>query len=194
MSSVSRIELETNSFDDMRYCSHCAGLVQLEIPAGDDRNRHVCKDCGGVHYQNPKVVVGTIPVWKNQVLLCKRAIEPRMGFWTIPCGYLEMGETLEEGAVRETVEEANAEIEIQRLFCCVNLIHVGQVYLIFLADVKNLNFSPGDESLETGLFRNENIDPEEIAFSAVQYALDCFFEDQYTLALRTCSFGAEYRF
>lgn len=194
MSSVSLIDHETNSFDDMRYCSHCTGLVQQQIPPGDDRPRHVCEDCGAVHYQNPKVVVGTIPVWGDKVLLCKRAIEPRLGYWTIPCGYLELGETLEEGAVRETEEEANADIEIQRLFCCVNLIHVGQVYLIFLADLSNLNFFPGDESLETALFQKEDIDPRKIAFSAVQYALDCFFEAPHTLNMRSCSFGSEYRF
>ncbi|TGK33332.1 NUDIX domain-containing protein [Leptospira gomenensis] len=155
----------------MKYCSSCGGSVSKKIPEGDNRLRFICETCAVVHYENPKVVVGSIPVWENKILLCKRAIEPRKGFWTLPAGFLENRETVEEGAVRETEEEANAKIRIVGLQCVYSIPHISQIYMFFLADLVDGNFSVSSESEEVRLFSAEEIPWEELAFLSVSYAL-----------------------
>lgn len=162
----------------MKYCTQCGKPVAFCIPEGDDRERVVCPDCGFVHYQNPKPIVGCLPLWQDQVLLCSRAIEPRRGFWTLPCGFMEQGETVQEGALRETWEEARAQVEIRGLHVVYSLPHVSQVYLIFLADMKESDFAAGSESLEVRLFQEEDIPWEHLAFSSMHFALRAFFEDR----------------
>src|SRR5512135_1833745 len=142
----------------MRFCSHCGSSdIALRIPDGDNRPRFVCAACGTVHYQNPKIVVGCLPEWNGQVLLCRRAIEPRHGLWTLPAGFLENAETPLEGAARETLEEANARVEVGDLYSLYNLPHISQVQLLFRAKLLDLDFSPGMESLEVKLFDEKEI-------------------------------------
>ncbi|EKS08463.1 NUDIX hydrolase [Leptospira santarosai] len=155
----------------MKYCSSCGSSVVYKIPEGDNRSRYVCDNCGTIHYQNPKIVVGSIPVWENRILLCKRAIEPRKGYWTLPAGFLENRETVEEGAVRETREEANAEIRIVGLQSVYSIPHISQIYMFFLADLVDGKFSVSSESEEVKLFSLNEIPWEELAFSSVQFAL-----------------------
>ncbi len=162
-----------------RFCMQCGcAKVALRIPHGDDRERHVCADCGYIHYLNPKLVVGTIPVWEDKVLLCKRAIEPRYGFWTLPAGFMEEGETLEEGASRETLEEANARVAIEQMYSTISLPQISQVYVLFRAKLLDLDFSSGSESLDVKLFREEEIPWEELAFRTVHETLKYFFADR----------------
>lgn len=165
----------------MNYCSHC-GSSQLEfiVPPGDSLPRYVCGSCRKIHYVNPKIIVGSLPLWEDKILLCKRAIKPRYGKWTLPCGFMENGETVEEGAIRETKEEANANIEIIGIQSVYSIPHINQVYILFLSQLKDLNFFPGAESLEVGLFREDEINWQEIAFSAVRFALENFFRDRKT--------------
>ena len=163
----------------MNYCSHCGSKVKFGPVPDDNRPRHYCEGCNTILYQNPNMVVGCIPRWEDKVLLCKRAIEPRYGLWTLPAGFLEFGETAEEGALRETSEEANADVNIDRLFSVYSLPKVGQVYLMFVADLVNLNFEAGKESLEVKLVRKKEIPWEELAFSAVRFTLEKYFEHQY---------------
>ncbi|MBF0288909.1 MAG: NUDIX hydrolase [SAR324 cluster bacterium] len=165
----------------MNFCSKCGHPVQLGIPPDDDRERHICQSCGMVHYQNPKLIVGCIIHWEDNILLCKRAIEPRYGLWTTPAGFLENGESLEEGAVRETWEEARAEVEISRIFAISSLPHINQIYVHFLAKLKHLNFSPGPESEDVQLFHKDEIDWDSIAFSAVSFALTSYVHDPDSL-------------
>lgn len=163
-------------FRSVKYCSQCAGLLSLRVPPNDTVLRHVCNECETVFYQNPRVVVGTLPRWKNKVLLCKRAIEPRVGYWTLPSGYLENGETVDEGARRETLEESGASVSVQRLFSVYSLPHVNQVYLIFLSALETLEFAPGKESLEVRLFAKQEIPWAQIAFRAIEFTLQRYFE------------------
>ncbi|NEV63138.1 NUDIX hydrolase [Thiorhodococcus minor] len=162
----------------MRYCSDCGAPVSLQIPPGDNRQRHVCDACGTIHYQNPKVVVGCIPEWEDKILLCRRAIQPRHGLWTLPAGFMERGETTREGAARETLEEANARVEVGPLYSLFNLPHIDQVYLLFRARLLDLGFSPGEESLEVRLFEEDEIPRDLIAFQTVRETLDLYFEDR----------------
>ena len=129
----------------MKYCSLCGHEVRVGVPDGDNRLRHICEQCGTIHYQNPKVVAGCIAYWQDKVLMCRRAIEPRHGLWTVPAGFMENGETTYEAAMRETDEEANARIEIEDLYVTVNLPHINQVYMLFRGKLLDLDFSPGDE-------------------------------------------------
>lgn len=160
----------------MKYCSNCGNKLSFGPVPDDDRARFFCEKCKMVHYENPNMIVGCLPRWEDQVLLCKRAIGPRYGLWTLPAGFLEMGEKVEEGALRETREEANANVEIVRLFSVYNLPTVGQVYLIFLADLLDLNFGAGHESLEVKLFKEKDIPWNEMAFSAIRFSLEKYFE------------------
>ncbi|XDD49875.1 NUDIX hydrolase [Leptospira sp. WS92.C1] len=155
----------------MKFCSSCGGNISRKIPEGDNRPRYICDVCGTIHYQNPKVVVGSIPVWEEKILLCKRAIEPRKGFWTLPAGFLENRETVEEGAARETREEANAEIKIIGLQSVYSIPHISQVYMFFLAELVDGKFSESPESEEVRLFDVDKIPWEELSFASVQYAL-----------------------
>lgn len=166
----------------MKFCSECAHPVALAIPEGDNRPRYVCSHCNAIHYQNPKLVIGSIPVWEEdgepKVLLCKRAIEPRYGYWTLPAGFMENEETTAEAAVRETEEEAGANIEIGELFTLLNVVHVHQVHLFYLARLRDLDFAPGIESLEVQLFSEREIPWDELAFPTIRTTLELFFADR----------------
>jgi ADP-ribose pyrophosphatase YjhB (NUDIX family) len=161
----------------MKYCNQCGAPLELKIPPGDDRERHVCSQCSTVHYRNPRIITGCLPVFEDSVLLCKRAIEPRSGYWTLPAGFLESGESIAEGAVRETLEEACAEVEIQHLYGVIDILHISQIYIFYLAHLKNLDFRPGNESLETRLFSAAEIPWEELAFPSVTWILEHYFDD-----------------
>ncbi len=161
----------------MNYCSACGSEVIVKVPGGDHLPRHVCPSCGAVHYQNPKIVVGCVPQEGDRILLCKRAIEPRYGYWTLPAGFMENGETLVEGAARETREEALAEVDIEDLFAVVNVVHAQQVHMLFRARLVG-GFGAGDESLEVQLFSEDRVPWDDIAFGSVRYALEKFFEDR----------------
>ena len=162
----------------MKFCSDCGATVSRKIPAGDSLPRFVCDACNAIHYQNPRMIVGCVPVWEDQVLLCKRAIEPRRGLWTVPAGFMENGETLDKGAARETLEEANARVEIGALYAVFNIPHVNQVYLLFLAKLLDLDFHAGEESLETRLFREDEIPWDQLAFATVRNTLTHYFSDR----------------
>jgi ADP-ribose pyrophosphatase YjhB (NUDIX family) len=162
----------------MNFCMNCSAPVKKRIPPGDDRPRFVCDSCGTIHYENPRIVVGCIPEWEDTLLLCRRAIEPRYGWWTIPAGYLENGETLSEGAKRETMEEAGARVEILSLYTIFNLTHINQVYLLFHTRLLDLDFVPGKESLEVKLFKEKDIPWDRLAFSPVRETLRLYFQDR----------------
>lgn len=161
-----------------RYCSACGAALTRRVPSGDLRERDCCDICGAIHYVNPRPVVGTIPVWDQHVLLCRRAIEPRHGFWTLPAGFMEVGESTLEGALRETQEEAGARIEMGPLFSVFDVPHVEQVHIFFRARLLDLDFAPGEESLEVKLFTEAQIPWSDLAFGTVSTALRLFFADQ----------------
>jgi ADP-ribose pyrophosphatase YjhB (NUDIX family) len=162
----------------MNYCSKCGSPVTSRIPPGDDRPRHICDACGTIFYSNPKIVAGCIPQWGEQLLLCRRAIEPRSGLWTLPAGFMENGESTAEAAARETLEEANARVEMGQLFAYLNIPALSQVYVIFLARLMDLDFSAGAESLEVRLFHEHEIPWQELAFPSIERALRLYFEDR----------------
>lgn len=162
----------------MKYCSECGAEVTLEVPSGDNRLRHICSQCKTIHYSNPKIVAGSLPVWKDRVLLCRRAIEPRHGLWTLPAGFMENDETAVEAAIRETEEEAGANIAIRDLYTMISLVHINQVYLMFLADMKDKDFSAGEESLEVALFKEHEIPWDEIAFPVIAETLRLYYADE----------------
>lgn len=164
----------------MKFCSLCGSIVELRIPPDDNRARHVCISCGEVHYQNPKLIVGAIPVWEDKILLCRRAIEPRHGFWTLPAGFMENGETTLEAAARETLEEANAQVSIGELYTLYNMPYINQVHLLFRASLLNPDFSPGVESLEVQLFTEQDIPWDALAFRPVRFSLQHYFADRRT--------------
>ena len=163
----------------MKFCSECGAPVQLSLPQDDHRERHVCTVCGTIHYQNPKLIAGAIPEWTDgRILLCRRAIEPRSGFWTLPAGFMENGETTSQAAARETLEEANARIEVLGLYAMYNLPYINQVQLLFRAKLLDLDFSPGVESLEVALFGENEIPWDTLAFRPILYTLENFFSDR----------------
>lgn len=162
----------------MKFCSSCGSRLVEKIPRDDDRRRHVCPGCDTVHYQNPKIVTGCLPVWEDSVLLCRRAIEPRSGYWTVPAGFMELDETVEQGAVRETWEEARAQVEIQAPYSMFNLPHVNQLYIIYRARLQNLDFRPGPESEDVRLFAEQDIPWDDLAFGTVRQTLRFFFGDR----------------
>jgi ADP-ribose pyrophosphatase YjhB (NUDIX family) len=164
--------------DPIRHCRACGTAVKYQTPAGDNRERAVCPACGTVHYENPLTVVGTVPVWGDQVLLCKRAIEPRRGLWTLPAGFMELGETTADGAMRETLEESGAQIRLDGLFTVLNVVRVGQVHLFYRATMLAPDLDPGDESLEARLFREDEVPWDELAFRTVRETLLRFFDDR----------------
>ena len=165
----------------MKFCSECAHPVTVAIPEGDNRPRFVCTNCGTIHYQNPKMVIGSIPVWEQdgelKVLLCKRAIEPRYGYWTLPAGFMENGETTSAAAARETEEEAGANVELGKLFTLLNVVHVHQVHLFYLARLVDLDFAPGIESLDVQLFSENEIPWGDLAFPTSRTTLELVFAD-----------------
>ncbi|MCU7873647.1 MAG: NUDIX hydrolase [Candidatus Thiodiazotropha sp. (ex Lucinoma borealis)] len=162
----------------MKFCSLCGSLVEIKIPSGDNRPRHVCNACSTIHYQNPKIVVGCIPVWEQKMLLCRRAIEPRYGLWTVPAGFMENGETSQQGAARETQEEACARVEVEGLYTLFNLPHINQVYLLFRSRLLDLDFAAGEESLEVGLFEEHEIPWEKLAFPVIRESLQLYYADR----------------
>lgn len=164
------------------FCSVCGHAITMRIPPADNRLRAGCDACGTIHYVNPRMVVGTIPVWgrpgNERVLLCRRAIEPRRNYWTLPAGFLETGETTAAGAIRETDEEAGARIVLGPLFTMLDVVHVQQVHLFYRADLIDTAFAPGEESLEVQLFDEADIPWDELAFRTVSTTLRYFFEDR----------------
>lgn len=163
----------------MKYCSECSAPVELSLPQDDHRERHVCTVCGTIHYQNPKIIAGAIPEWTDgRILLCRRAIEPRSGLWTLPAGFMENGETTSQAAARETLEEANARIEVLGLYAMYNLPYINQVQLLFRAKLLDLDFSPGVESLEVALFGENEIPWDTLAFRPIRFSLENFFSDR----------------
>lgn len=162
----------------MKFCSECGKSVVHRIPEGDNLPRYICEHCDIIHYQNPKLVVGCLPVWKDQVLLCKRAIEPCSGLWTLPAGFMENQESLEQAALRESDEEANANLEIENLYSVTSLPHINQIYVLYRAKLLDLDFYAGPESLDVQLFNEEDIPWEQIAFKTIENTLRRFFEDR----------------
>ena len=161
----------------MKFCSNCGQQVRHEIPPGDNRARYCCANCGTIHYQNPNVVLGTIPVSGDRILLCRRAIEPRYGYWTLPAGFMENGETTIEGAMRETLEETGATIELGELFSVLDVPHVRQVHMFFRARLIDQGLEPGAETLEQRLFAEDEVPWDALAFRTVEYTLRRYFED-----------------
>jgi ADP-ribose pyrophosphatase YjhB (NUDIX family) len=162
----------------MNFCSDCGGRLLVKVPRDDDRRRHVCSACGKVHYQNPKIVTGCLPAWQDSVLLCRRAIEPRSGFWTVPAGFMELGETVQQGAVRETWEEARARVKLLAPYSMFNLPHVNQLYVIFRARLLDLEFEAGPESEDVRLFTEQEIPWDDLAFGTVRQTLLFYFQDR----------------
>ena len=161
----------------IKYCSSCGAQVSWRMPDDDTHERWICTRCGKIHYQNPLIVVGCVPEKDGKVLLCKRAIEPRYGYWTPPAGFMELGESTAEGAARETMEEACAEVEIGHMFASVDVIDAGQLHLFYAARLVS-DFSVGRESLEVRLFEEREIPWDDIAFRSGHYALRKYFEDR----------------
>lgn len=161
----------------MNYCSQCGHAITLLIPNGDDRERHCCGNCGSIHYFNPRIIVGCLPVWEDRIMLCKRGIEPRLGYWTLPAGFMELGETTEQGAIRETWEESRAEVDIERLHGIYNIPHIDQVYFIYLARMRSAKFEITPESSEIELFRIKDIPWDSLAFRVMNKALEHYIED-----------------
>ena len=162
----------------MNFCSNCGAAVSLKIPAGDSLPRHVCTACNTIHYSNPKMVIGCIPEWESKILLCRRGIEPRRGYWTPPAGFMENGETTSEAALRETLEEASARVEIGDLFSMLSVPQVNQVHLFYRARLLDLDYAPGTESLEVALFEEADIPWKEIAFRTISTTLRHYYEDR----------------
>jgi ADP-ribose pyrophosphatase YjhB (NUDIX family) len=162
----------------IKHCRVCGTEVNYRIPADDNRERAVCPACGEIHYENPLNVVGTVPVWGEQVLLCRRNIEPRYGLWTLPAGFMELGESTEAGALRETIEEAGAKVEMQGLFTVLNVVRVGQVHLFYRARMLDTTLDPGPETIEARLFREDEVPWDELAFRTVRQTLEHFFADR----------------
>ena len=162
----------------IKHCRVCGAEVNYRVPADDNRDRAICSACGEIHYENPINVVGTVPVWGDQVLLCRRNIEPRYGMWTLPAGFLELGESTAEGALRETVEEAGARVEMQELFTVLNVVRVGQLHLFYRARMLDSTLAPGPETIEARLFREDEVPWNELAFRTVRLTLEHFFADR----------------
>lgn len=161
----------------MNYCSECGKSVTQKIPSGDNLPRFVCDSCQAIHYHNPKIVAGCIPEWEDQILLCRRAIEPKAGLWTFPAGFMELGEGAEQAARRETLEEAQAEVTITRLHSVLSLPHIGQVYLTFVGRLLAKKFGIGAESIDVQLFDRSKIPWGQIAFPVIQAALQRYLDD-----------------
>lgn len=180
----------------IQFCTQCGNPVTFEVPPGDNLPRHVCPSCRHIHYENPRLVVGCVPTWAGQILLCRRAIEPRMGFWTLPAGFMENGESTAEAARRETHEEAGAQVEVTELFAMVSIPHINQVHLFYRAEMDSPDFSAGTESLEVALYRPGDIPWNDLSFRSVRFCLERFIADQargtYRLHEHTLAPAAHY--
>ena len=161
----------------MKFCSLCGHGLSLRIPETDDRERHVCDSCGHVHYVNPRIIVCALPCHEDKVLLCKRAIEPRYGLWTLPGGFMELGESTMEAAARETLEEAGARIDVLELYAIYHILHIDQVHMFYRARLRDLEFAAGSESLDVRLLREAEMPWHEMAFPAVSDTLRQYFRD-----------------
>ncbi len=161
----------------MKFCTKCGSRIVLRIPEGDDRERHVCTKCGTIHYSNPRVIVGCLPVHEGRVLLCKRAIEPRKNYWTLPAGFMENKETTVQGAARETWEEARARVSNLDLYRVFDVPHISQVYMFYRCDVDDGEYGVGPESLESNLYLEGEIPWDNIAFPVVYETLREYFSD-----------------
>lgn len=162
----------------MNFCTECGSPVELHIPEGDNRLRYTCPRCTTIHYQNPKLVVGCIAEWNGEILLCRRAIEPRHGFWTLPAGFMENGESTTQAALRETFEEANAHVEIDELFSLINVPEISQVHLFYRGHLRERSFAAGVESLDVQLFDEAAIPWHDLAFQSVDLSLKAYFADR----------------
>ncbi len=162
----------------MKFCSNCASALTYTVPPTDNRPRYACPSCSAIHYQNPRIVTGTVCTWNDQVLLCKRAIEPRYGYWTLPAGFMEIGETVADGAIRETAEEAGAKVELTGLYSMIDVIHAEQVHVFYRARMLSPTLDPGPESLEARLFEEDAIPWDELAFKTVIQTLRWFIADR----------------
>ncbi|HKT74198.1 MAG TPA: NUDIX hydrolase [Steroidobacteraceae bacterium] len=162
----------------MNFCSQCGARVEYRTPPGDHLSRHVCDSCGTIHYQNPRLIVGCVPEYEGQILLCKRAIEPRLGYWTVPAGFMENGETLQQAAARESYEEALATVEIGSLLTIVHVLHTHQVHVFFRATLPEARFGPGPESLEVMLVDPQDIPWSDLAFPSTEFTLRRYLEDR----------------
>ena len=162
----------------IKHCRNCGAQVDWRVPPADNRERAVCPTCGEIHYENPLNVVGTVPVWEDQVLLCRRNIEPRYGLWTLPAGFMELGESAAAGALRETVEEAGARVELGALFTLLDVVRVGQVHLFYLARMLDTSLAPGPETIEARLFGEDQVPWDQLAFRTVRQTLEHFFADR----------------
>lgn len=163
----------------IKHCKDCGAAAVYRIPDdGDTKERAVCPVCHSVHYENPLIVVGTVPYWENKVLLCKRNIEPRWGKWTLPAGFMELDETVAEGAARETLEESGAQFELEGFFSLLNVARVGQVHMFYRARLLSDSFNPGFETIEARLFGEEEIPWDQIAFRTVKETLERYFRDR----------------
>ncbi len=177
----------------MKFCSLCGGAIRQEIPAGDNRLRSVCIQCGAIHYVNPRIIAGCLVTAGDRVLLCQRAIEPRHGYWTLPAGFMENGETTEQGAARETLEEACAEVDIDGLYTLFSLPHISQVYLFYRARLRGDHFAAGTESLDVRLYDEAEIPWSELSFPVITATLKHYFSDRKLGTFPTRSEVIEYR-
>lgn len=162
----------------IKHCRVCGAATDYRVPPDDNRPRATCTACGEIHYENPLSVVGTLPVWGDQVLLCRRNIEPRRGLWTLPAGFLELGESTADGAIRETIEEAGAHIELQGLYTVLNVVRVGQVHLFYRARLLDTHLAPGPETIEAQLFDEADVPWNELAFRTVRQTLEHYYADR----------------
>lgn len=162
----------------IQYCTRCGSNVSFVIPSGDSLPRHVCNACGHIHYENPRLVVGCVAEWEDRILLCRRAIEPRHGFWTLPAGFMENGETTAQAAMRETHEEAGALIVIDAPFALISIAHINQVHLFYRGRLTSPDYAAGDESLEVALLHPEQIPWDDLAFRSVSLCLEHYLADR----------------
>ncbi|MEH6590237.1 MAG: NUDIX hydrolase [Halioglobus sp.] len=179
----------------MKFCTSCGSSVSLRIPEGDDRERFICTSCELIHYINPRVIVGCVPHYEGKVLLCKRAIEPRKGYWTLPAGFMENGETTQQGAARETWEEAMARVSNLELYRVFDVPYISQVYMFYRCDLDDGVFGVGPESLESDLYDEADIPWDEIAFPVVRETLKEFFDDcrqaHYPVRVSSIEYGTK---
>lgn len=162
----------------IQFCTHCGSRVSYIVPPGDSLPRHVCPDCGHIHYENPRLVVGCVAEWEDRILLCRRAIEPQYGFWTLPAGFMENGETTAEAATRETEEEAGAKVVVDAPFAMVSIAHINQVHLFYRGRLNSPDYAAGEESLEVRLFHPDELPWPDLAFRSVTYCLQRYLEQR----------------
>jgi ADP-ribose pyrophosphatase YjhB (NUDIX family) len=168
----------------INYCAQCGARVTLKVPPGDQLPRHVCDSCGTIHYQNPKIVAGCLIEWEDKIVLAKRAIDPRLGYWTLPAGFMENGESVQHAAAREAYEEALAKVEIGEMLSMISVPHISQVHIFFRAKLLDAAIGAGPESLEVGLYREAEIPWDQLAFPTVKQTLRRYFADLKEGAVR----------